>query len=129
MYNIAEKIHLGILGDIKKLDHLGIFLDDKFDILYIDKRLSLYEIHTINHIKSFCDNMDQEIYILYIHTKGVRNVGNKDAVKSWRNMMEYFLNYNNSIEKNDQLIQDFLMVLNQYFLNYYNSLKNFPLLM
>ena len=100
LYNIAEKIHLGILGDIKKLDNSSIFLDDKFDILYIDKRLSLYEIHTINHIKSFCDNIDQEVYILYIHTKGVRNVGNKDVIKSWRNMMEYFL-----IEKYQECIK------------------------
>lgn len=85
-----EKIHLGIVGDLENLNDT-IFNDKKFDILYIDKRISLYEIHTINHIKSFCNNLENEAYILYIHTKGVRNAGNKKVVESWRNMMEYFL--------------------------------------
>ena len=91
LYDIAHKIHLGILGDIENEFFNEIFKDDKFDILYIDKRVELYEIHTINYIKYFCDNISSEIYILYIHTKGVRNAGNKETIKSWRLMMEYFL--------------------------------------
>jgi hypothetical protein len=92
LYNIVEKIHLGILGDI----HLGSVLldyDEKIEIMYIDEKIHLYEIPTINSIKSFCDNLvdHSEAYILYIHTKGVRNSGNKNVMKSWRNMMEYFL--------------------------------------
>jgi hypothetical protein len=91
LYDIIKNIHLGILGDINILEN-DIFKDHKFKILYIDKKLNLYETHTINHIKSFCDeSTDEEIYILYIHTKGVRRAGNENVIKSWRKMMEYFL--------------------------------------
>ena len=85
LYNKCEKIHLGILGNGK------IPIDEKFNILYHDYRITLYEIHTINHIKTYCDNLDYEIYILYLHTKGVRKAGNDNVTKSWRKMMEYFL--------------------------------------
>ena len=90
LYEIVEKINLGIVGNIENLRD-DIFNDNKFNILYIDSRVTLYESHTINFIKSFCDNIDKEVYILYIHTKGTRNAGNKEVTKSWRNMMEYFL--------------------------------------
>jgi hypothetical protein len=92
LYNIIEKIKIGILGELFNINDL-IFNDEKFEVIYIDKRINLYEIHTINSIKSFCSNNleDDEIYILYIHTKGVRNAGNKIVTKSWRNMMHYFL--------------------------------------
>ena len=109
LYNIVEKIHLGIVGDLEKLND-KIFFDEKFDILYIDKRTSLYEIHTINHIKSFCNDIEYEVYILYIHTKGVRNAGNKNVIQSWRNMMEYFL-----IEKYEECIK---------YLSIYDTLGN-----
>lgn len=99
LYNIINKIHLGILSDLNNIN-LSIFNDPKFNIIYIDSRNYLYEIYTINSIKSFCERENKEIYILYIHTKGVRKMGNDYVVKSWRNMMEYFLinNYSNCID-------------------------------
>lgn len=90
LYELVTKIHLGILGNID-LIYDDIFKDDKINIIYIDQRTTLYEIQTINYIKYFCNESDKELYILYIHTKGVRNVGNKDVTKSWRKMMEFFL--------------------------------------
>jgi len=91
LYDITTKIHLGILGKINNLNN-QIFNDKKFEIEYIDKKTNMYEINTINSIKNFCENnKEDEIYILYIHTKGVRKAGNEKVVKSWRNMMEYFL--------------------------------------
>jgi len=91
LYNIITKIHLGILGHINNINN-EIFNDEKFEIEYIDKKIIMYEINTINSIKNFCDNnKEEEIYILYIHTKGVRKAGNEEVTKSWRNMMQYFL--------------------------------------
>lgn len=87
LYDRCEKIHLGILGN----NIQNIPFDKKFNILYYDSRTTLFEIHTINHIKTYCDNLDYEIYILYIHTKGVRKAGNNSVIQSWRKMMEYFL--------------------------------------
>jgi hypothetical protein len=98
LYDICEKIHIGLLGNINNLNKL-IFNDVKFDILYIDTRINLYETNTINFIKYYCNSIDYEIYILYIHTKGVRKAGNENVTISWRKMMEYFLieNYKNCI--------------------------------
>lgn len=110
LYQHVTKIHLGILGDIHNIINDNILNDDKFDILYIDKRVTLYEIHTLNHIKSFCDNIDHEIYILYIHTKGVRKAGNENVILSWRKMMEYFL-----IEKYNECLK---------YLDIYDTLGN-----
>jgi hypothetical protein len=111
LYDKVEKIHLGILGNIKIFIENIIFNDQKFNILYIDSKIDLYEIHTINHIKNLCENCeDDEIYLLYIHTKGVRNAGNKDVTKSWRAMMEYFL-----IEKHNECLD---------YMDYYDCIGN-----
>ena len=109
LYNICEKIHIGLLGNLNNYND-SIFQDDKFNIIYIDSRITLYEINTINFIKQFCLNIDYEIYILYIHTKGVRKVGNENVIKSWRAMMQYFL-----IEKYEYCINN---------LEYYDTIGN-----
>ena len=105
LYNIVEKIHLGLLGDYKLINE-DVFNDEKIEILYTDKRITLYEIHTINFIKSFCETLSNEAYILYIHTKGVRKAGNKKVIDSWRVMMQYFL-----IE-NFKILLDYLYIFN-----------------
>ena len=98
LYNIVNKINLCILGNVYIIND-EVFKDDKFNIIYIDSRNYLYELLTINSIKSYCENIDNEVFILYIHTKGVRRAGNDNVIKSWRNMMEYFLinNYINCL--------------------------------
>jgi hypothetical protein len=107
LYEKSTMIYLGILGEINIIK-MEIFNDPKFNIMYIDQRFNLYEIHTINYIKSICDNTNHDINILYIHTKGVRQAGNSNVTKSWRNMMEFFLinNYNiclNNLTKYDTI--------------------------
>jgi len=101
LYDITTKIHFGIVGDCNVVknneynnEFNSIFNDTKYNILYIDSRIELYELNTINYIKYMClDEFvgDKEVYILYIHTKGVRNAGNPEVTASWRNMMQYFL--------------------------------------
>jgi hypothetical protein len=126
LYNMTMKIHLGILGDINVLND-EIFNDEKFEIEYIDKKIYIYEINTINSIKYFCENnREEELYILYIHTKGVRKAGNPYVIKSWRNMMEYFL-----IEKYIDCIKNLYIydtlgcnIVNQTCVNNYNCSIN-----
>lgn len=109
LYELVEKIHFGILGDISHLTN-NIFNDPKYEIMYIDNNIYLYELHTINKVKKFCENSETEINVLYIHTKGVRRAGNDLIIKSWRNMMEYFL-----IEKYKECL---------FYLNDYDTLGN-----
>lgn len=90
LYSKIDTIYLGILGSYEFLND-EIFLDDKIKIAYYDNRKSLYEIHSINYIKYLSNNSKDEFYILYLHSKGVRKCGNENVVKSWRNMMEFFL--------------------------------------
>lgn len=101
LFEKSDKIFLGILGSLSVVN-LPIFNNKKFNILYIDQRINLYEIHTINFIKYICmnDPYTEDVNILYIHTKGVRNSGNKEVIKSWRKMMEYFL-----IEKHENCLK------------------------
>ena len=99
LYDKVEKIHLGILGSLSENDILSISSDEKFNILYINENIYLYEIPTINSIKKICSsyNDNKEIYVLYIHTKGVRRAGNDSVTTSWRKMMEYFTIINHEV--------------------------------
>ena len=99
LYDKVEKIHLGILGSLSEDDISSYFSDKKFNILYINENINLYEIPTINSIKKICSANDnsREIYLLYIHTKGVRRAGNDMVTTSWRKMMEYFTIINHDV--------------------------------
>ena len=102
--NIIEKSNISqyidqILLCIVGIDELPIlklseYLKKKVQVLYYYKDTNIYEIKTINEIHNYCINNAnplEEIYILYIHTKGVRKAGNNKVIYSWRKMMEYFL--------------------------------------
>ena len=86
IFEYIDMIYLCIVGLNEKIE----LLYPKVEIYYIDPNNYLYELRTINEIHNYSINND-DAYILYIHTKGVRNAGNPEVVKSWRNMMEYFL--------------------------------------
>jgi len=86
IFKYLDTIYLCIVGLNKKIE----IIYPKVKIYYFDPNQYLYELRTINEIYNYSINND-ETYILYIHTKGVRNAGNSDVIKSWRNMMEYFL--------------------------------------
>ena len=52
----------------------------------------LFEMPTINLIRTFCENNDN-CEILYLHTKGIfhYNNPNNQCIIDWKNMMLYFL--------------------------------------
>lgn len=89
LYDKLENIYLSLLGDFN-FEH-EIFKYEKIEILFYNKDVFIYEIEAMNQIRSFCDKLKEEAYILYIHTKGANNSGNKEVVRSWRKMMEFFL--------------------------------------
>jgi len=103
-----KQIYIGIVGISNTDSFLEKYNHKNIIILYAESNIYYYEIKTINKIQSFCSNLDKNVNILYIHTKGVRKVGNKDTIYSWRKMMEYFL-----IENMDNCIS---------YLDYYDTL-------
>ena len=86
IFKYIDIIYLCIVGLNKEIE----INYPKVKIYYYDPNNYLYELKTINEIYNY-SLINENAYILYIHTKGVRNAGNNDVVKSWRNMMEYFL--------------------------------------
>lgn len=118
LYNLCEKINLCLLGEINNI-YNEIFNDKKYNILYIDTRMNLFEVNSINFIKYFCMNINDEVYILYIHTKGVRKICNENVITSWRKMMEYFLIENYEYCINNLNIYDTIgnNVVNEYCYN------------
>lgn len=94
MYSFIHTIYIGIVG--LKQDNLSLLekIDIKIKILYQIEKIYYYELKTIQEIKLYCDQQfykDEESYVLYIHTKGVRQAGNNEVIESWRKMMEYYL--------------------------------------
>lgn len=117
-----------MLGEFNFND--SVFKDEKIEIIFYNKNIFIYEIETINKIKDFCDKLNNEAYILYIHTKGANNSGNNEVTKSWRKMMEYFLvnNYETCLNNlnfydtlGNNLINDSCYNLNDVKVNDYHS--------
>lgn len=94
MYSFVHTIYIGIVGLKQKESSFLEEIDTKIKILYQIEEMYYYELKTIQEIKLYCDqqfHIGKESYILYIHTKGVRQAGNHEVIESWRKMMEYFL--------------------------------------
>jgi hypothetical protein len=83
LYNQLDFIFIIMLGPHVKLNN-----DPKFRVIYYSLNEREWEFPTIKLIKSFSDNINKKVNILYIHTKGVLN---KPNAKEWREYLEYFL--------------------------------------
>lgn len=83
LYDIIKEIRCGILGDFDE----NLFKDEKIKIVYNHYDTSLYETSTINKILK--DSHTDDFLVLYLHTKGVTKVNNKN-VMDWVNYMLYF---------------------------------------
>jgi hypothetical protein len=81
-----EKIFIVNIGE--KLD-ANDFTCNKIEIINYSDNADLYEIPTINLIRTFCEYND-DCEILYLHTKGITHPNDKKII-DWRNMMLYFL--------------------------------------
>ena len=77
--NIGEKL---VSSDIH-------FQNDKIEIINYSENTQLFEIPTINLIRTFCE-YNKNCEILYLHTKGIIH-NNHIFIKNWTDMMLYFL--------------------------------------
>ena len=91
LYDECEKIIIHILGQ-SNYDLIDIYKEkNKIEFIYSNLNVDYYEMNTINCIKKYFENIDDNYNVLYIHTKGVNKSGNQEVIQSWRNMMEYNL--------------------------------------
>ena len=83
-----EKIFIVNIGE--KLFSSDIhFQNDKIEIINYSDNTQLFEIPTINLIRTFCE-YNENCGILYLHTKGITH-NNHINIKHWTDMMLYFL--------------------------------------
>lgn len=95
LYNIVCKIRCCILTQNK--DDLGVFSDEKIEIIGVYEDIGLFETPTINaiHAASLTDDFN----VLYIHTKGVNHFNTQKGVYvlDWVKCLTYFNIYKHSI--------------------------------
>jgi len=84
----------------KLLEILSII---EHNILFFESNGCCGESPTLYQMKLFCDSNEDDVPILYFHTKGItqHNTIREKPVREWRKMMEYFLieNWENCINK------------------------------
>jgi hypothetical protein len=83
LYDKLDYIFVILLGKYIKIQE-----DYKIKVIYYSSNSSEMEFPAIQHIKYFSDNIDFNIKILYIHTKGILK---KYGSYEWRKYLEYFL--------------------------------------
>lgn len=91
LYNYVSQINCGILGNY---NNSSIFTDEpKINIIYNELNTQYYEVLTLNHLhKTSCES-NENFYVLYFHTKGVKHIDNPNLyknVKDWVDFMLYF---------------------------------------
>jgi hypothetical protein len=88
LYDKCEEIRISFLGKEGALDR---YIEDKLKIVYFSENIKEFEIPTINKLFLDSTQMDEEYYILYIHTKGCSNLKGVKGQYYWRQMMNYWM--------------------------------------
>lgn len=83
-----EKIFIVNIGEPIEPNDIH-FQNNKIEIINYSKNTQLFEIPTINLIRTFCE-CNENCGILYLHTKGITH-NNHINIKHWTDMMLYFL--------------------------------------
>jgi hypothetical protein len=89
LYDKLDYIFVTLLGKNVLLTH-----DYKVKVIYYSENINEQEFPNIYRIKYFSDNIEKNVKILRIHTKGVTN---KPHANEWRKYLEYFLIENNEL--------------------------------
>lgn len=88
-----ETLFLFVLGDLNKnnLEKLKKIQNQnpKYKIKSLRKEIQTYEKITLNSLLEDCQNKYDNCKILYLHSKGVTRMGNKN-VEDWVNYLIYF---------------------------------------
>lgn len=77
--------------NINNYDWLKEKLKDYDNVNYIfrEERIDDWELGTISDLKSKCDEMEDEKYVLFMNQKGVTK-NDEQRMRDWRHLMSYF---------------------------------------
>ena len=92
LYDKFDKIYISFLGE-----HIKLNLDCKMEIIYYSENINEMEFNVHKCIYKFCCLSNNNINILYFHSKGVLKKPNSE---NWRKYLEYFL-----IEKHEDCLK------------------------
>jgi hypothetical protein len=97
---VSNLVNSGLIQHLEKIFIVNIgesleenmFSQEKIVIINYSDNRYLFEMPTINLIRTFCENNDN-CEILYLHTKGIfhYNTPINQCIADWKNMMMYFL--------------------------------------
>ena len=87
LYDQVLEIRCGILGNPSPSQ---ILKDPKCRLIYQSMDLSTGESVTLNLMREHAANMQPNINILYLHSKGVRTNGQNPCIEDWTKYMAYF---------------------------------------
>jgi hypothetical protein len=82
---VLGELNKNNLEKIKKIQQLN----PKYKVKSIRKEVQTYEKITLNYLLDDCKNKYENCKILYLHTKGITRVGNKN-VEDWVKYLIYF---------------------------------------
>lgn len=96
LYDKIEKIRCAVLTEQGVSDEL--FQDPKIELIGVHRNLNLYEQATLHPLYEHAQQED--FYVLYLHTKGVRHNNTNPCILDWVNYLSYF-----NIEQHDACIK------------------------
>ena len=95
LFDIAERLHIGFVGDSSLLKDLWKTLNlmslEMSKITVENSAVNSFEYITLNALKNYCDKND--CYVFYFHTKGISKAeGSIERLEKdeWRKCLEYF---------------------------------------
>ena len=89
LFTWMEKLYIGVNGDTRINFYRD--LNDKIEVLYQVMYPELYEAMTLSFLRIFCQNLCDNDYVFYVHTKGVSRTPEKQNYADWRHLMEHFV--------------------------------------
>ena len=102
LYDIIKKICVTVLGDNENLAD-PLFSDPKIIITFYSPDISQYERPAINNMiedAKNCESENDEFYVLYMHSKGVKHMDDRilsSNIYDWCELMFYYNVYNHNV--------------------------------
>ena len=88
----VARLKIGVVGDVKVVQKFAMGLQGfDFELLHLSRNPMHWELPSINYLREFARNSrdaGDERYVLYMHTKGVRDHRDFAAKWQWRKVMQ-----------------------------------------
>jgi hypothetical protein len=86
-----DELHICTNGNQDSFAQAKEYLSDYTNITWphVNDHAQIGEYPTLNYLKNYCDNSQEEFYVMYLHLKGLSKFGDPYR-DSWRQYMDYW---------------------------------------